>query len=137
MDKYKQFEALMKCADFRRNFRQERRAFEWRMRFAVWALMVGLATTIKSYPVWLLLIMVILIVVFDLIWASQHYAANQRDANFMWEDYDAAREIVELKFQEPPPNKIFVRQHNPVLSASYLTIILGVALVALKFSVSA
>jgi len=123
------FEALMRQAEFRRQFRNSRVDVEWRVTLAAWALMVGIATTVTSYPPWFIFYGVPVVVVLHLIWLRDNFERNQQDARLMWSDYDAARATIGVEVQQAPQVQPLL-QGVPTIA---VTVILGVLVITLRF----
>ena len=123
------FEALMRQAEFRRQFRDSRTDIEWRVTLAAWALMIGIATTVTSNPTWFVFYGVPLVIVLHLIWLRDNFERNQQDARLMWSDYDAARATAGVEAQQAPQVQPLL-QGVPTIA---VTVILGVLVVALRF----
>lgn len=127
------FDALMKLAEFRRQYRDARRAIEWRVTIAAWALIVGIATTLGTYPRWAIVILVAWIFVGHFTWVRWHFFAAERDAKKMWDHYDAARKLIDALEPDGPPQPKTVFRHFPAFAAIFVTAILGVIVIGLSF----
>lgn len=114
------FEALMKTADFRRQVREARMSFERQVTLAAWALLLGIASTLKEADGWLVIPAVMLIVFLHATWTWRNFSASEHDAKRMWEDYDKARLAACLPHQQPPESDGF-----PSIAAVVVTIALG------------
>jgi len=93
------FEALMKAADFRRQVREARMSFERQVTLAAWALMLGIATTLKTSDFCLALAAALLVIVLHAGWVWRNFVVSDRDARMMWADYDRARTVARLPHQ--------------------------------------
>lgn len=131
---YKQFDARMKLADFRRQYREARRSTEWRVTLAAWALLAGLVATIRSYHAWQAVAAAAVIVILHFLWVRWNFDAAERDARRMWAHFDAARKIVGADEPEMPSNPRNVFRHFPAFAAVVVSAMLAVAVIALLLS---
>ena len=127
------FGARMGLAEFRRQYRESRRSIEWRVTFAVWALMVGIATTLKSYAIGWVVFPALVVTVFHYFWVRDNFEKAERDATIMWADYKAARAIAkfdEQNKQQAPQAPTRMLEHFPAYAAVAVTAALGILAIA-------
>lgn len=128
---YRRFDALMKLADFRRQYRDTRRSIEWRVNLAAWAVMVGLIVTLKNYASWQAISAAFVITALHFLWVRWNFRSNERDSKPMWNHYDNARKVLQIKEAEPPKKLNTLFQHFPAFAAVIVTFVLDAAVIAL------
>ena len=120
------FDALIRLAEFRRQYRDARRSVEWRVNFAVWALMIGIATTLKSYSIGYAVVAVIAVAVLHCLWIRDNFQRNERDSPKMWAHYEAALAVVQaVEAPAPQPLRHYL-QHFPAYAVVLITVSLGI-----------
>ena len=77
------YDALMRLADFRREVREGRRQFEWKVSFIVWAALAGIAAYPRPIPFWLVLISLMLITFAHVLWVKWNWLRNDEERIFM------------------------------------------------------
>lgn len=106
MNNKERFDAFMQLANCRREIRQYRMSNEWKLAFAIWALVAASATTLKAQPICFLVPGAIVVFVLHACWISWHFVRSEADASAMYGYEYQARLIIsaDAKIKEPTAN---------------------------------
>jgi hypothetical protein len=102
------FDALMRLNEFRFKRWQDRRTYEWRVNFALWAWMAAaiyylqIDRKICPPPIWASMIVVGFIIGAHALWVHFNWVRNQKDINQAFYFWDAARVLLPGQ-RDPPP----------------------------------
>jgi hypothetical protein len=105
-----EIDAFMRLNEFRFNRWQNRRIYEWRVNFALWAWMAAAIYYLKldhktsPPPLCVAMIVAVVIVLFHGWWVQTNWKRNMKDINQAFYFWDRAR-ILLPDLHEPPPRE--------------------------------
>lgn len=104
------FDALMRLNEFRFKRWQDRRIYEWRVSFALWAWMAAAIYYLKidqkicSPPIYVSMIVAAFIIFLHACWVGTNWDRNMKDINQAFYFWDAARVLLP-GLRDPPPRE--------------------------------
>jgi hypothetical protein len=100
------FDALMKLSDFRFQRWLDRRKYEWRMSFAIWALLaasIHYKNELFHDPLPLVICLaLVLVVILHTCWVISNWISNERDIDGAFYYSDHARQLVKVRVWPDP-----------------------------------